>query len=320
MASPNISEIITTTIEARSRKVADNVTKNNAAYFRLAEKGNIKLIGGGTQINEELSYQENGNFTWFTGYDQLPVNAQDVLTSATYPWRSAACAVLINGTERRMNSGREALIDLLAQRMENAEATMINQMSAAIYSDGTGYGGKQLGGLLAAVPIDPTTGVYGGIDRAQWPFWRSKVQAAAGYTSATIQHNLNQLQFSLVRGADAPDLWLADVNVYTAYVESMQTQIRFTNTKLADAGFTNVKYMQSDFVLDGGIGGFCPVNSAWALNTKYIRIKAHKDMNMRPLDPDSRSPLNQDATAKIMGWMGNLTVSNSSLQGFFKGF
>jgi hypothetical protein len=78
--------------------------------------------------------------------------------------------------------------------------------------------------------------------------------------------------------------------------------------------------MTSDFVLDGGIGGFCPTNTAYALNTDYIRLRPHKDMNMRALDPDARSPLNQDAIAKLMGWMGNLTVSNSSLQGVFKGF
>ena len=39
-------------------------------------------------------------------------------------------------------------------------------MDAAIYSDGTANGGKQITGLATAVPIVTNTGVYGGIDRA----------------------------------------------------------------------------------------------------------------------------------------------------------
>ena len=35
MAFPNISDILATTIESRSRKIADNVTNNNALLKRL---------------------------------------------------------------------------------------------------------------------------------------------------------------------------------------------------------------------------------------------------------------------------------------------
>ena len=35
MATPNLSEITTTTIRNRSRKLADNVTDNNALLARL---------------------------------------------------------------------------------------------------------------------------------------------------------------------------------------------------------------------------------------------------------------------------------------------
>lgn len=38
MASPNWSEIATTTLYNRSGKLADNVTKNNALLYRLSER------------------------------------------------------------------------------------------------------------------------------------------------------------------------------------------------------------------------------------------------------------------------------------------
>ncbi len=58
MTSPNLSEIVTTTLRNRSGKLADNFTNNNAIMYRLNEKGRIKPVSGGRTIVEELTYQE----------------------------------------------------------------------------------------------------------------------------------------------------------------------------------------------------------------------------------------------------------------------
>ena len=50
MASPNLSEIVTTTLRNRSGKLADNVTNNNALLNRLNKKGNVKPVDGGRTI------------------------------------------------------------------------------------------------------------------------------------------------------------------------------------------------------------------------------------------------------------------------------
>jgi hypothetical protein len=54
--STNWAEITTTTLFNRSRKLADNVTKNNALLRRLREKGNIKSFDGGQAIVQEIEY------------------------------------------------------------------------------------------------------------------------------------------------------------------------------------------------------------------------------------------------------------------------
>ncbi|MCR4319563.1 MAG: hypothetical protein NUV74_04395 [Candidatus Brocadiaceae bacterium] len=61
MASPNLSEIITTTLRNRSGELADNVSKGNALLNRLREKGSWKPASGRT-IVQELDYAENGTF------------------------------------------------------------------------------------------------------------------------------------------------------------------------------------------------------------------------------------------------------------------
>ena len=45
-------------------------------------------------------------------------------------------------------------------------------------------------------------------------------------------------------------------------------------------------------------------------NTNYLFLRPHRDRNMVPLDPD-RFSINQDAMIRLIGWAGNMTVSNS---------
>lgn len=319
MAFPNVSDIVATTIQARSRTIADNVTKNNALLARLNQRGNIKTFTGGNVIFEELSFAENGNAGFYSGYDLLPVAAQDVISAAEFNIKQLACPVVMSGLEMLQNSGKEAFIDLLEARINVAEATMANKLAESIYSDGTGSSGKEVTGLNAAVPADPTTGTYGGINRATYTFWRSKLYdfstATVTPSASTIQGGLNSLWSSLVRGSDRPDLIVLDNTYWSYYMGSLQAQQRFTDPSTGNLGFPTLKFMDADVVLDGGIGGYCPAATGFMLNTKYLKMRPHRDRNMVSLSPNRRYAINQDAEVQILAWAGNLTCSGAQFQG-----
>jgi hypothetical protein len=316
VAFPNVSDIVATTIESRSRKIADNVTKNNALLTYIDSRGNIKTVSGGSVIFQELSFAENGNAGWYSGYDLLPVAAQDVISAAQFDLKQAACPVIISGLEQLQNAGREQMIDLIDARLGVAESTMSNLLAGGIYSDGTANGGKQITGLDAAVPVNPAAGTYGGIDRVTWTFWRSKTTTAgAALTNLTVQGAMNTMWASLVRGMDRPDLIVMDGFMWGIYIASLQANQRFTDPNRATLGFPTIKYMDADVVLDGGIGGFCPAKTMFFLNTKYLFYRPHSQRNMVPLAPNKRYAINQDAEVQIIGWAGNLTSSGSQFQG-----
>jgi hypothetical protein len=316
VAFPNVSDIVATTIENRTRKIADNVRKNNALLTWLSSRGNEKTVSGGSVIYQELSFAENGNAGWYSGYDLLPVAAQDVISAAQFDIKQAACPVVISGLEQLQNAGREQMIDLLEGRIGVAEATMANLVAGGIYSDGTGSGGKQITGLDAAVPVTPTTGTYGGINRQTWPFWQSKATTAgAALTSSTVTDSMNTMWASLVRGMDRPDLIIMDNTMWGIYMASLQNQQRFNSPEKANRGFPTIQYMDADVVLDGGIGGFATGKTIYFLNTKYIHWRPHSARNFVPLAPNKRYAINQDAEVQIMGWAGNLTMSGSMFQG-----
>lgn len=315
MPFPNITDIVATTIEKRSKKIQDNVTRNNALLAYIKDKGNVRTFGGGTLIYEELSFAENANAGWYSGYDLLPVSAQDVISAAQFDIKQAAVPVTISGLDELRNAGPEQMIDLMESRMKVAESTMMNLMAAGIYSDGTGAGGKQIVGLDAAIPVTPNTGVYGGIDRAQWPFWRPRVINAGALTAATIQGAMNNMWSGLVRGMDRTNLIVMDNLFWQTYVASLQALQRFTQAETGNLGFPTIKFMDADVVLDGGLGGFSTQNTAYFLNTKFMHYRPHSRRNMVPLAPNRRYAINQDAEVQILAWAGNMTCSGAQFQG-----
>lgn len=319
MASPNLTEIVTTTLRNRTGQLADNVSKNNALLYRLQQKGKVKPVSGGRSIVQELEYAENGTYKRYSGYEVLNIAPSDVFTAAEFDYKQAAVAISISGLEELMNSGNNAIIDLLESRINNAEKTLMNNISIDCYSDGTADGGKQIGGLQLLVAKTPTSGTVGGIDRATWTFWRNKASAPAGApTAANIQSRMNTLALQCVRGKDSPDLIVADTTYYQTYLESLQAIQRIQSEEMAGAGFTALKYFgagkSADVVLDGGVGGGCPANTMYFLNTDYIHFRPHAQRNFAPIG-DERYATNQDAMVKLIGFAGNMTLSNASLQG-----
>lgn len=317
MASPGLDEIVTTTLRYRSGKLRDNMSKNIALLSRLQDKENIAPVSGGRSIVEELEYAENSTFMYYSGDETLNVGSSDVFTSAEYEWKQAAVAVKINGLELLKNSGREKVIDLLEARIKNAEKTMLNNLSTGVYSDGTGTGGKQIGGLQLLVS-DAGTGTVGGINSSTYSFWQNAVYdfSANGVAASalTIQDAMNSLYLSISRNRDVPDLIVADNTYFGYYWKSLQAIQRVTDDKMASAGFQTLKFMGADVVYDGGFSGTAPSAHMYFLNTNYIKFRPHRDRNMVPMNPD-RFSVNQDAMVKLIGWAGNLTCSNRSLQG-----
>jgi hypothetical protein len=319
MAFPNVSDIIATTIEKRSRKIADNVTKNNALLARMRQGRKERPFSGGRIIFEELSFAENGNAGFYSGYDLLPVAAQDVISAAQFDIKQAACPVTMSGLEELQNAGPEQMIDLLSSRIDVAESTMMNLIAGGIYSDGTGYGGKEITGLNAAIPNVVTasqTNTYGNINRTTWAFWRTFTLDPGNYTN--MMANMNTVWANLQRGMDRPDLIVMDSLAWTQYVALLQAQQRFTTmvgSGPAGEGFAAVKYMTADVVCDGGIGGFGAANTAYFLNTKYLHYRPHSARNFVPLSPNKRYSINQDAETQILAWAGNLTCSGAQFQG-----
>lgn len=317
MVAPNLSEIVTTTLKNRRRKLADNVLNHNALLRMLSED----LADGGETLVEELEYAENSTFKYYSGYEVLDISPSEVISAAEFNWKQAAVVVTIDGLTQRKNSGRERMIRLLESRIKNAEKTMMNNVSIGVYSDGTGTAGKQIGGLQLLVADTPTSGTVGGIDRASFAFWRNTsfdatTDGGAAASASNIQGYMNQVWIPLVRGTDKPSLIVADANYFDFYWQALTAIQRITTFEKAASGFRSLEYYGPGGSAPVFYDDTCPTNKMYFLNTDFFSWRPHRDANMEPLA--TRESVNQDAIVRPIILMANMTLSNASLQGVLK--
>ena len=326
-ANSAISDIIATTIESRTKSAQDNLTNNNALLLRLKERGNVKTISGGSTILQELFYNDPAtNYaSSYSGYETINISPDSPISAAQFNLKHYADAVTISGPEMLANSGKEAMIELLATRVEIAEARLQNKIDIDLHGDGTGNAGKNLVGLAAMISTSPSTGTYGGIDRATWTFWRNGAYTSTGLagvaaTAANIQNSMNTVALSVVRGTDHVDLIYAGSTAYSLYLASLQAIQRITDDRLGAAGFSALKFYggagSADVVLGGGIGGNQTATRMDFINTKYVYFRPHKDRNFVPIGGD-RQAVNQDAIVRLMGFSGALTCSGAQFNATF---
>lgn len=318
MASPNLTELVTTTLRDRSKKIADNVSNGNALLARLKRNGNQRPSAGGRTIVEELEYQENATFKYYSGYESLDITPADVISAAEFDWKQAAVVISISGLEQLQNSGREAIISLIGARQKNAERTMTNKLSEGIYSDGTGTSGKEIGGLQSLVADAPATGTIGGINRANFSFWRNSTydfsSASANASAGTMQTAMRKLWLAAQRGTDKFDFFVGGTNYFEYFWNSLTDIQRITNPNEGKSGFDSLKFLTADVFYDGDSG--LNTNRMYGLNTQYIYWRPHSKRNMVPLE--ERSSVNQDAMVVPLVFAGNMTMSNAALQGVIK--
>jgi len=317
-ANSAITDIIATTIQSRSGELADNLTQNNAILQRLNQKGNVRPFSGGNVILEEIMYDDSAtnNANSYSGYEVLNIAPDSPISAAQYKIAQYADSVTMSGLEMLQNSSKEAIIDLLDGRMQVSEARLLNRISGDLYGDGTGNGGKNLDGLGAAVSATPTSGTYGGINRATWTFWRNQI--TTGATSVNILSKMTDAAIKQIRGTDKADLIVAGNTMYSYYVGALQAIQRIAAEESGAAGFASLKFYgggtSADVVLGGGYGSQETATYMYMLNTNYIFLRPHKERNFVPIGGERQS-INQDAIVKLYGWAGNLTTSNSFLQG-----
>jgi hypothetical protein len=297
--NPNYDAIQTTTIEKYVDKTLRDQIFDSSALLRLIKDRQNITLDGGQVLTEPVMFAKNNTAGSYRGHDVHPNTPQGGISQAQYDWKQTVASVVISGLEDEVqNVGDSAVIKLLSSRMAQAEESLIDVMNIAMFSDGTGNGGKDIVGLALAVDA---AGTYGNINRTTETYWSSVELAAGGAlavegTSVSLQRL--HARCSKGGGKQSPDLYMTTSIIYQAYEQFFTPDRRFADSKLADYGFESLKFKTADMTWDE----VCTSQVVYALNTKTWKFVSHPSRNFAVVGPFY--PTDADSKVWKIYWAG----------------
>jgi len=328
---------------AYRKTMIDNIFKDSAflAYLRMSNA--VIKQNGGERIAIPLMYGDNTTVKTVGGYETIDTTPQNGMTTAFYPWAEVAGSISISRLEERQNAGEGRLLNLLEQKIKQAEMTMreklnndllLGTVSGATFVPETSSGGNvgllPLGYFLRKLNrTDPTTGGnVGNIAAASESWWRARAADIGAGGSQTgndfalnattylgLEQALKRMYNWCSRGSGgSPDLAVLDQVSYEIYESAMGQRQRYMNTKMADMGFDNIKLRGATCIWDEVVPDVytgtaaITVGTAFFLNTNFYKLVIDSETDI--ITTPFVEPENQTAkTAKIL-FMGNATSSN----------
>ena len=312
--------LLSTTLRNYSRKLRDNIF-NSFPYLKwLRSKDRVQHEDGGYQIVEHLMYGKNTTFASKTAYGTLDTTPQEGITVAIYDWKEIGGTISISRKERRQNSGKHQLLNLLKAKTTQAEMSCKDQVSSQLFANASSEPALNLTPLLLIVSSSPSTTTVGNVSGSTYSWWRN-YQASVGAYAANLTDKLRTAYNSTsAGGASFSDGILCTQTAFEYYESLGETQKRFVDEqKSLDLGFTVLKYKGADMFWDAAFATNTPSTgeSIVLLNSENIRLVIDKDSDF--VTTDFIEPENQTASVAKVLVMANQTCNNRRKLGLLYG-
>lgn len=300
-----LDTVLNSTLTRSRKKLIMASLKSNAFMAWAFATKRVEVEDGGYNITNPLTTGRNPNVTSYEYYDALPVAQTNEFTTVEYRWSRVGGTVIISDQEQDENKGQAEIFKLLKAKMEVLEESIKEKFSSYLYGAGAG---KDPYGLALLIPDDPTTGSLGGINRANEVQWRTSAYdfGTGGLTSANIEEAFDDVLMDLTVKGDKPDLILAGRNIYRTYRAAVRDKLVINlseiNKGMVDLGFGGIGHDDIPIVYDED----CPVNKAYFINSKYLRLHMLKGVNMKV--KDLNAPWDTDAIGKRVVWQGQFCL------------
>jgi len=302
-----LDTVLHATLERSRKKLIMASLKSNAFMAWAFSTKRVEVEDGGYNITNPLTVGRNPNVTSFSYYDALPVAQTDEFTTVEYRWSRVGGTVIISDQEQDENKGQSQIFKILKAKMEVLEESIKEKFSSYLYGAGAG---KDPYGLEALIPDDPTTGTLGGINRATESQWRTSAYdfGAGGITSSNIEEAFDDILMDLTIKGEKPDLILAGRDIYRKYRAAVRDKLVINLGELkagkgmVDLGFGGIAHDKIPIVYDED----CPVNKAYFINSKYLRLHMLKGVNMKT--KELAAPWDTDAIGRRVIWQGQFCL------------
>ena len=194
------------------------------------------------------------------------------------------------------------IFKLMKAKLDVLEESFKEKFSEYLYAAG---GGTDPLGLASLIPDDPTTGTLGGINRATETQWRtSAYDFDGGLDPTNIEEAFDDILMDLTLKGDKPDIILCGRNIFRNYRAAVRDKIVLNLSETAngkrmmDLGFGGLSHQNIPMLYDED----CPVNKAYFINSKYLRLHMLRGVNMKV--KQLSAPWDTDAQGSRVVWQG----------------
>lgn len=283
-----------------------------------------KKKNGGESIAATLMYGTTPVHS-ISAYSTVSSTRSRLFDKATFNWKFKDAPITISHAEKRQNPDDLSKTQLLDGLYENAGMSMTERFDTEGFSDGTGNGSLDITGVAAAVADNPTTGTYGGINRAtagnEW--WRNKFNTSPGSFATAGVKKMSNMYNSTSKGGIHPDLIVCDQETLEAYEDKLQGVLKLDSADQAegDAGFRAFRYKGALMYFDELIPGTLSAGTGrmYFFTTRYIELWVDQETDMihTSMERNPNQPLVEQG---FILWMGQLVFVNCTRQGVIANF
>jgi hypothetical protein len=306
MADPQLGQVAATTFEkVVGKKPTDNIFNSRALFYALNKDGFKQNAGGGQLIEFTVEYAENTTHQMQGEMDTIDTTRIDVFDAARYNWKTAAGSVVYSDLEELRAQADHGKIDLIAAKLENGKNSHIALLNRQFW--GLGIGANDIDGLQKIISITPTTGAVGGINGANFSFWRNK-QVTGTKTTTAFDNLVSSLrschnQCTLSGTEHRPTALIMDRTSFEGYEGTMLTLERFTSEDRKSNG--DIAFL-NDALKFKGMPAFydedAPAGEARFVNNRNLKCEYLQWMKMYP----AVDPANQLSNVHKVATMCNL--------------
>ena len=184
-------------------------------------------------------------------------------------------------------------------------------MSLAKTLDADLFASSQVSGKIGALPcIVAASGTVGDLAAGTYSWWQSQVTASGSFAARGLADMRTLYNNILATASDmgAPDFCVTTQTIMEYYEGILEPQKRYTDDKMASAGFANLKYKNLPLTFDSNVAS----GEMYMLKSDNIWLIVHSDANFSTL-PFVR-PANQDArTSQIIAQLEVVTDNKRKL-------
>jgi len=299
------SDITATTLKHYEKKLYDNIFRKYPLLEKLLSSGQVKEFESGEKIFIPIEYGTNDTVAFIAKNGTMSTDPQALFTAAEDDWRILAGTVLFNDLDNVLNRGEAQIVDLMKSKIKNLEKSMQKTLAESLHT-------AQTGQAINGIPdIVSTSSTLHGIAVADFAGW------IAGYADNTSEPlaiiDMNTAYYTVSDGADHVDLVDSSQTLYEKYESLVQPQLRFSDSRTADAGFENLKFHNAVLVLDKE----CASDRMYFLTTDYLYLAAVKDRKFHAF-PAVQAANQINDVVKVVCYC-NLMTSNRRRQGMLDG-